>query len=95
MNKTKRQWAYHYFLKSKRWKTTKAKVLEKYRKDWERMRFNIPNNSFRCNRCYHTFPHSKGDYHHINYISFPGDGWTDIGSIIIVCKECHKKIHNK
>lgn len=95
MNKTQRQWAYHYFLKSERWKITKTKVLEKHRKKWKRKGFIIPDNGFICKKCKYIFSLSKANFHHISYEAYFTDGWTKIGNIIIVCRECHQKIHNK
>ena len=95
VKKTKRQWAYYYFLRSDRWKRAKDKVLKRHRKKWKKKKFIIPDNSFICKRCECIFPLSKSNFHHISYSnSYWGeDGWTRIKNIVIVCSECHKKIH--
>ena len=93
MTKTKRQWAYFFFLKSERWTKCKIKVLEKHRKKWKKKGFIIPNDSFVCKACKYIFPLSKANFHHISYEAYFTDGWTKPGNIVIVCKECHQKIH--
>ena len=93
MSKTKRQWAYHYFLKSERWRTTKAKVLEKHRKKWKKKGFIIPDDSFICKNCQYVFPLSKSNFHHISYEAYFTDGWTKANNVIILCYKCHEWIH--
>ena len=90
--RSKRYYKYQAFLKSDKWKETKAKVYAKYSQTWD----NVPEDRFICFDCGKNYPLKWSRFHHKSYRrSLFQNGWERTKHIRILCNSCHYKIHKE
>jgi len=89
--------SYQRFLKTRAWSETKAKVLAKRRRKWNKKGLYIDNEHFKCEKCKRILPLYIANYHHKRYKNrWTGSlGWSNPSNVIIICKMCHEHIHRK